>query len=79
MPDYTIYRHVSPLNFVIKFDKRIGLSANGSRASLFLVQNVTAKLWKLTQMVTSLMQEVVTLKVPLMVEVSSGQNWAEAH
>ncbi|MCL2529078.1 MAG: DNA polymerase I [Coriobacteriia bacterium] len=39
----------------------------------------TSELEKLSSMVTATMQDVVTLKVPLMVEVSSGPNWAEAH
>ena len=37
------------------------------------------ELEKLTIMITGIMQSVVELKVPLMVEVSSGPNWAEAH
>ncbi|MCL2807352.1 MAG: DNA polymerase I [Coriobacteriia bacterium] len=37
------------------------------------------ELEKLTGMVKEVMQGVATLKVPLVVEVSSGSNWAQAH
>ena len=34
---------------------------------------------RLSEMVASVMDSVVELKVPLIAEVSSGENWAEAH
>ena len=34
---------------------------------------------RLSDMVASVMDSVVELKVPLIAEVSSGENWAEAH
>ena len=34
---------------------------------------------RLSDMVASVMDSVVELRVPLIAEVSSGENWAEAH
>ncbi len=38
-----------------------------------------SELERLEQMVVSVMEQVVSLKVPLVVSCSSGENWAEAH
>ena len=68
---------------MIEIDRRI--RADGLRAQLILqvhdelVFNCTVdELEALSEMVRQVMQGVVELKVPLLVELASGPNWAEA-
>ena len=62
------------------------LVADGFKAKLMLQVHdeldfsvPAGEVQRLSDMVASVMDSVVELKVPLIAEVSSGENWAEAH